>query len=109
MSVIELRRHELYVETQSGGHTDESGDYVKGETAWEGPYDCDAVPTTKSTDVIYEDGESHHYTFICYMDAELSDTVRKGMKVRLLRDGQEYLLRSFNTRPYKGMLKVYIG
>lgn len=108
MSILELRRHKLYIERQADGYTDDNGDYHKGTTFWEGPYDCDAVPTTKSTDVIYEDGETHHYTFICYMDAELAETITKGMKVRLYRESQTYDLHVINTRPYKHQLKVYV-
>lgn len=104
-----MRRHELYVLQMTDGHYNSDGDWVDGETVELGPYVCDAVPTTKSTDVIYEDGEDHHFTFICYMHPSLVDTVTKGMHVKLLREGQEYDLKVINTRPYKHQLKVYIG
>jgi len=109
MAIVEMRRHVLYAEQETGGYEDENGNYHAGTTEWVGGWVCDAVPTTKATDVIYEDGEDHHFTFIVYVSPLLVDVIDKGVKVKLLREGHEYVLKVINTRPYKHQLKVYIG
>lgn len=109
MAVLEMRRHKLYVEQETEGYEDGNGVWHKGEVEWVGGWECDAVPTTKSTDVIYDGGDAHHYTFIVYMSPLMNTEINKGTKVRLLREGQEYILKVINTRPYKHQQKVYIG
>jgi len=104
-----MRRHTLFVEKETDGYEDEDGNYHKGTTEWVGGWQCDAVPTTKSTDVMYEDGEAHHYTFICYLSPKYNAEIDKGQKAMILREGHEYVLKVITTRAYKHQLKVYIG
>lgn len=109
MAIVEMRRHRMWAEVETGGYNDEEGIWHAGEKEWAGGWECDIVPTTKSTAVIYDGGEARHYTFICYMSPLSNCEIDKGTKVRLCREGHEYVLRVITTRAYKNQLKVYVG
>lgn len=84
MAVLTLKPHKLeYEEKIQDGYEDSRGDFHEGKFVWAGSIECDAVPANgKANEMKFEDGTTHHYSYIVYMKNDVRD-FSIGEKVRI--------------------------
>ena len=82
MPVLELMPHYLQVLNCRCGKEDGNGDFVPAEESWGAIVSCDAVPSGKADEKVFEDGVSRKYSYTVYLPAYCRD-LKVGERVRL--------------------------
>lgn len=67
MAVLNVYPHRLQYLDISPGHEDDNGDYYEGESEWKGMIHCDAVPSGKAEEKVFEDGVTRSYSYTVYL------------------------------------------
>lgn len=108
MALLSFYQHMVQPLEVSQGRELSNGDYIQGSQRWGCPIACDAVPSGKAEEKVFDDGVIRKYVFTCYLDANCREFTI-GEKVRLMREGKEYVLEVKGFMRYQLQSKLWLG
>ena len=109
MAVLNKNPHRLqYLVSTISGYDDDNGDYHLGEEHWEGDIPCDAVPSGKAEEKVFEDGVLRIYSYTVYLPYNCRTfTIGDRVKISLLGGiEREFNVKGFHR--YQLQCKIWV-